>query len=144
MVFLLLVAAGGALVLQNLAMSAVAARASSLLIPLLLNSITGLCLFLGLLLWQAGPAGLKELAQVADWRAFLPGLLGSFFVLASLMGYQRLGAASTIALLIASQLACGLLADAIRFGPASLKPMTLFGALLLAAGAALVVSRAGR
>ncbi len=34
----------------------------------------------------------------------IPGLLGSFFVFASISGYQNVGAATTIAVLVASQL----------------------------------------
>ncbi len=44
----------------------------------------------------------------------LPGLLGSLFVFAGILGYQKLGAAATISILVASQLCMGLLADVYR------------------------------
>jgi transporter family-2 protein len=41
-------------------------------------------------------------------------LLGSFFVFASISGYQNVGAATTIAVLVASQLIGGLVMDVLR------------------------------
>jgi hypothetical protein len=43
-----------------------------------------------------------------------PGLLGSFFVFASISGYQNVGAATTIAVLVASQLIGGLVMDVVE------------------------------
>ncbi|SUI55498.1 Inner membrane protein ydcZ [Serratia marcescens] len=73
----------------------------------------------------------------------LPGLLGSLFVFAGILGYQKLGAAATISILVASQLCMGLLADVYRAGPAALRENlpALVGALLLVAGAYLVAKR---
>jgi transporter family-2 protein len=72
--------------------------------------------------------------------AVLPGLLGSFFVFAGIVGYQRVGAATTIGVLVASQLVAGLAADAFKSGAAPMRPsvVTLAGAALLILGAFLV------
>jgi Uncharacterized protein conserved in bacteria len=116
----LLIAAGGAIVLQNLMMTQIASSASTPLVALALNSLVGLALLLSLIAWRSGAAGFAELTATFGWRAALPGLLGTFFVFASLLGYQRLGAGTTVALLVASQLIAGLLIDALRTGAARL------------------------
>lgn len=137
----LLIAAGGAIVLQNLMMTQIASSASTPLVALALNSLVGLALLLSLIAWRSGAAGLAELTATFGWRAALPGLLGTFFVFASLLGYQRLGAGTTVALLVASQLIAGLLIDALRTGGARLDAPTLIGAALLIAGTTLVATR---
>lgn len=141
MVVALLIAAGGAIVLQNLMMTQIASSASTPLVALALNSLVGLALLLSLIAWRSGAAGLAELTATFGWRAALPGLLGTFFVFASLLGYQRLGAGTTVALLVASQLIAGLLVDALRTGAARLDAPTLIGAAMLIAGTALVATR---
>lgn len=67
-----------------------------------------------ILLLKHGAAGFQELAVSVKWWTLIPGLLGSFFVFASISGYQNVGAATTIAVLIASQLVGGLVIDLIR------------------------------
>ena len=61
-----------------------------------------------------GVAGFQELALSVKWWTLIPGLLGSFFVFASISGYQNVGAATTIAVLVASQLVGGLIMDLVR------------------------------
>lgn len=134
---LLLVAAGLALILQNLLMSATTERASSVLIPLVMNSTIGLGLLGGLLLWQGGVGTLREMVTMARPLHAVPGLLGSFFVFASLTGYRHLGAAPTIAILVSSQLMFGLGADLLRGGDLQLLPV--LGVMLLIIGSCLVV-----
>lgn len=134
---LLLVAAGLALILQNLLMSATTERASSVLIPLVMNSTIGLGLLGGLLLWQGGVGTLREMVTMARPLHAVPGLLGSFFVFASLTGYRHLGAAPTIAILVSSQLMFGLGADLLRGGDLQLFPV--LGVMLLIIGSCLVV-----
>jgi bacterial/archaeal transporter family-2 protein len=110
----LLIAAGAAIVGQNLLMSIMAASASSILVPLILNSAVGLVALVSLLVWREGADGFANIvASFRPWN-LLPGLLGSFFVFASILGYARLGAAPTIAILVSSQLAFGMLADVLR------------------------------
>lgn len=134
---LLLVAAGLALILQNLLMSATTERASSVLIPLVMNSTVGLGLLGGLLLWQGGVGTLREMVTMARPLHAVPGLLGSFFVFASLTGYRHIGAAPTIAILVSSQLMFGLGADLLRGG--DLQPLPILGVMLLIIGSCLVV-----
>jgi len=138
-----LAAAGISLVLQNILMVRITQSASTVLITLVVNSSVGLTALLLLLLARRGTAGLAEaIGAIRPW-ALLPGLLGSFVVFAGIWGYQRLGAAPTIAVLVASQLLAGLTFDAVRSGQMTLSgnAWQIAGAILLVIGAALVASR---
>jgi transporter family-2 protein len=106
-----------------------------------MNSAVGLSALLLILMWRAGAAGASEIVNTFRLWNVLPGLLGSFFVFASIVGYQRVGAASTIAILVASQLVIGLLVDFLRSDHFGWNSVTLVGALMLLAGAVLVASR---
>lgn len=138
--FFLLIAAGAALVIQNVLMARITGSMGSVLVALVLNSSIGLVLLTTLLLRKFGPGGLATIAAEFRWWFVLPGLLGSFFVFASITGYQRLGAAPTIALLVASQLLFGLAWDVFKGGTQGL-PQALLGSGLLMGGVALLVTR---
>ncbi|MCZ7466394.1 DMT family transporter [Rhizobium rhizogenes] len=139
-IFALLVGAGAAIVAQNILMAKISGNATTILVPLIMNSAVGLAVLTLLLIWRTGAAGVSEILHLfRPWNIF-PGLLGSFFVFASILGYQRIGAAATVAVLVASQLGFGLLTDVFRSG--NIAGITLFGAALLLAGAGLVAFRA--
>lgn len=139
----LLVAAGAALVVQNLLMAKITGAASTVLVALLMNSAVGLMLLLALLLLKAGMSGLSEVAGMFRLWFVIPGLLGTFFVYASITGYQTVGAAPTIAILVASQLVFGLAWDMSRSERLAGADISLaaIGAALLVSGAILIVSR---
>jgi len=143
MPFLLLVAAGAGLVIQNLLMARITGAASTILVALVVNAAVGLALLSALLLRRNGVAGISEL--VGSFRPWfiLPGLLGSFFVFASITGYQRLGAAPTIAILVASQLVFGLAWDLSRSQGLTFQGLiqAVIGAVLLVSGAFVILSR---
>ncbi|WP_437888532.1 DMT family transporter [Phytobacter sp. V91] len=138
-----LVAAGIGLVVQNMLMVRITQSASTILIAMLLNSLVGIVLFVSILLVKHGAAGFSELASTVHWWTIIPGLLGSFFVFASISGYQYLGAATTIAVLVASQLIGGLVMDVVRSQGVALKALVgpVCGAVLLVIGAWLVARR---
>lgn len=140
---LCLSAAGIGLVIQNTLMVRITQSSSTILIAMLLNSLVGIVLFTGILLLRNGSAGVMELVSSIRWWTLIPGLLGSFFVFASINGYQHLGAATTIAVLVASQLVGGLLMDIVRSDGISLRTlvMPVLGAILLVLGAWLVARR---
>lgn len=77
------------------------------------------------------------------WWTLIPGLLGSFFVFASISGYQNVGAATTIAVLVASQLIGGLVLDVLRSQGIPLRALIgpVCGAVMLVVGAWLVARR---
>jgi len=66
-----------------------------------------------------------------------------FFVFASISGYQNVGAATTIAVLVASQLIGGLMLDIFRSHGVPLRALfgPICGAILLVVGAWLVARR---
>jgi transporter family-2 protein len=138
-----LIAAGIGLVVQNMLMVKITQSASTILIAMLLNSLVGIVLFVSILLLKHGSAGFSELASTVHWWTIIPGLLGSFFVFASISGYQYVGAATTIAVLVASQLIGGLVMDVVRSQGVALKALMgpACGAVLLVIGAWLVARR---
>ncbi len=88
-------------------------------------------------------AGFNELASTVRWWTLIPGLLGSFFVFASISGYQNVGAATTIAVLVASQLIGGLVMDILKSNGIPLRALVgpVCGAVMLVVGARLVARR---
>lgn len=138
-----LIAAGVGLVLQNTLMVRITQSASTILIAMLLNSLVGIVLFVTILLLRHGAAGFQELALNVKWWTLIPGLLGSFFVFASISGYQNVGAATTIAILVASQLVGGLVIDLIRAQGVPIRALIgpVCGAVMLVVGAWLVARR---
>ncbi|EOF5838490.1 DMT family transporter [Salmonella enterica] len=138
-----LIAAGVGLVVQNSMMVRITQTSSTILIAMLLNSLVGIVLFVTILWFKQGAAGFGELVASVRWWTLIPGLLGSFFVFASISGYQNVGAATTIAVLVASQLIGGLALDIARSHGVTLCAMVgpAFGALLLVIGAWLIAKR---
>ncbi len=138
-----LIAAGVGLVLQNTLMVRITQSASTILIAMLLNSLVGIVLFVTILLLRHGAAGFQELALNVKWWTLIPGLLGSFFVFASISGYQNVGAATSIAVLVASQLVGGLVIDLIRAQGVPIRALIgpVCGAVMLVVGAWLVARR---
>lgn len=138
-----LIAAGIGLVVQNTLMVRITQSASTILIAMLLNSLVGIVLFVSILLIKHGVAGFQELYASVKWWTLIPGLLGSFFVFASISGYQYVGAATTIAVLVASQLIGGMVMDVVRSQGVALKALIgpVCGAVLLVIGAWLVARR---
>lgn len=139
----LLVAAGAALVVQNLLMAKITGAASSVLVALLMNSAVGLVLLSALILRKTGINGLSEIAGMFRLWFVIPGILGTFFVYASITGYQSVGAAPTIATLVTSQLLFGLAWDMSRSNSLTSNGIlpAAIGVALLVAGAILIVSR---
>jgi transporter family-2 protein len=142
--FSILAAAGVAVVMQNLLMVRITESVSTVLITLVINSSMGLALLLAALLLRNGINGIAEAFNAVHPWAILPGLLGSFFVFAGIIGYQKLGAAATIAVLVASQLIAGLLVDAYKadtsYAP-RISALSLLGVGLLVVGAVLIAHR---
>ncbi|MGL4721492.1 MAG: DMT family transporter, partial [Kluyvera intermedia] len=90
-----------------------------------------------------GLSGVNELVSTIKWWTLIPGLLGSFFVFASISGYQYVGAATTIAVLVASQLIGGLVMDIVKSHGIPWRALVgpVCGAVMLIIGAWLVARR---
>ncbi len=79
--------------------------------------------------------------QQAPWWIWVGGLLGAFFIIASIMLVPKLGAAVYVALVIAGQSMIALLLDHFGLFGFEVRPINLwraFGALLLLAGVGLI------
>jgi len=137
----LALAAGASLALQYTIMLAVMDRGIGPVSALLINSLVGLVLLVGIEAARYGPSFALDLLPRARLWFLLPGLLGTFFVFASLYGYRHQGAATTIVLVVAGQLVTGLALDGMGLTGAA-RPIaapTLIGTALLLLGTALVV-----
>jgi len=132
--------AGIAIVIQNLLMVRITEGASTVLIALVLNSSVGLVLLVSALLTKSGVGGIWEAVGSVRLWTILPGMLGSFFVFAGILGYQRIGATMTISILISSQLIAGLMADTIKANGGIARPSmaSLIGIGLLIMGTYMV------
>lgn len=142
LIFPLLAAAGIALVMQNLLMVRITESVSTVVITLVINSAMGLVLLLGTLLVRNGLAGIHETPQTIRPWVILPGLLGSFFVFAGIVGYQSVGAAVTISVLVSSQLVAGMLLDAYK-AQAAPSLLSVLGVVLLIVGVVLILRGRG-
>ena len=98
---------------------------------------------IGLVVQNTLMVRITQLVSSVRWWTLIPGLLGSFFVFASISGYQNVGAATTIAVLVASQLIGGLVLDILRSHGVPLRALVgpACGAVLLVVGAWLVARR---
>ncbi|MGE4291234.1 MAG: DMT family transporter [Desulfovibrio sp.] len=75
------------------------------------------------------------------WWMWLGGFMGAFFVAATILLAEKVGAGAMLAWIIASQLAAGMLLDhygALGYVVREISPLRLLGACLLVAGAVLV------
>ena len=126
-------------------LAAMLARGLGLLFALIMNSLVGLLLLCGVALAGDGGASLTDAARRLQPWFLASGLLGTFFVFASLRSYRALGVSpGNPALITAAQMVLGLLFDAT--GAYVIQPKALglgawVGAALLICGVALIVSR---
>jgi transporter family-2 protein len=144
MAFALPLLAGCALVAQNAVMAAMQARGLGMLSAFIANSLVGLTLLCAIALAKEGSAPFADMARRLQLWFVAPGLLGTFFVFASLRSYHSIGAAPTIALATAAQMLSGMLLDATGahvLHPRPLDARAWVGAALLICGVALIVSR---
>ncbi len=137
----LALAGGFLLALQNLVLSSLAARGLAFPAVLLLNTLVGLVLLLSINVATTGSAFVGHITAAWTPWYLVPGLLGTFVVFAMVFGYSRVGAAAPTIGLIAGQILAAFLIDALQVGPTSrpLSLMSVLGAVLVAAGAAVVV-----
>jgi len=137
----LALAAGIALAVQNLVLSGIAARGLAFPLVLLLNTLVGLALLLTINLATTGTSFIGAMATAWKPWFLVPGLLGTFVVFCMVFGYSRAGAAAPTVGLIAGQVLASVVLDAMQIGAGSrpLSATSVIGAVLVAAGATLVV-----
>src|ERR671911_1699193 len=96
-----------------------------------------------LLVWERSFAGIRAAAQEPAWL-WIGGLMSVFIVLAVTVGPPRIGVAATIGVVIAGNLVMAAVIDRYGLFGQEVIPIDrwrLLGLLLLAAGAALLLSR---
>lgn len=119
------------MIVQNLVMTGLSECSAYALVPLVMNSAAGLAALSGLLFWQTGCSMVRTTLAPAPLALLVPGLLGTFFVFASLTDYRNVDAAPTTAALDTSQLVSGMIVGIFRAEHEQLLP--ILGAVLLAA-----------
>jgi transporter family-2 protein len=124
------------LVVQNAILLQVKAEAGSTWAALWLNTVVGLVLLSAIVLAFEGAKPFARLLSTPSWWFVAPGLLGAVFVFASLSGFARFGAGTTVGILIASQLGAAVIFDYAR-GDAP-EWATILGVMLLVSGATLI------
>ena len=96
-----------------------------------------------LLVWERSFAGVRAALHEPAWL-WIGGLMSLFIVIAITVGPPRIGVTATIGIVIAGNLVSAALIDRYGFFGQDVIPIDrwrLFGLLLLAAGAALSLSR---
>ncbi len=138
-----LVLVGALSALQPSVNARLAERVGGFLPSALISFAVG-TLALALIVVASGRAAGLAAAARAPWWELTGGLIGAVYVASTIVAFPRLGTAGGMAAVIASQLAAGLLLDragAFGFPQADITPARLAGAVLLVAGAALVLRR---
>lgn len=136
---LLAFAAGAAIAVQFAVNSELRGAVDSPLLAAGISFLVGtVVLFAGVLFTRGVPPAFFSAAAGAPWWAWAGGLLGAFFVFASVVLTPRMGAASTIAFIIAGQMAASIILD--QFGLLNVPVQT--ASFLRLGGAALVISGA--
>ena len=132
---------GAILALQPVINANVAGRVGHPMSAALVSvSITFLALLLSTLALRAPLPSPRLLANVPPWL-LTGGLIGAVFLFVSLFAAPRLGVATTIALLIAGQLAAALIVDHFGWLGVPLRPVNPYrflGACCLVAGVLLI------
>ncbi len=104
--------------------------------------VVGLAVILGAMLALRAPLPTYEqiaAAPTPSW--FAGGILSALYIFALITIAPRLGAASTVALVVAGQIACSLMIDhfgLLGFATREASPLRLFGLGMMAAGVALI------
>lgn len=140
---LLAVAAGAGLTIQIGMNSTLSRTIGSTLWASVTNFTIGLLALVICALALGGRIAPASIAQVPAW-AWLGGLLGAGYVASATLLGPRLGALALLALLLAGQLLSALLVDqvgALGFPRVPVTSTRLLGAVLLVAGALLIVRR---
>lgn len=140
-VILLALLAGAGLVVQS-EMLATISRAHGLWGALLVNTAVG-AVIIGAGVASQGTAFLASVRASLSWWYLVPGMIGTFFVLANVMAYTRLGALAAAALIITAQFTAAALADGLGLTGAGtgLSLPRLLGVGLLIAGSLLTLPK---
>jgi transporter family-2 protein len=133
--------AGMGIATQALINTRLGAAAGSPLVAAVISFAVGLTSLLCVLVFQpAGTVKTHALATAPAW-AFLGGALGAFFILVTIYGVPRVGAAAWLSAAVLGQVTFSLVADHFGFFGVNVHPVTLprlMGIVLVIAGVVMV------
>jgi transporter family-2 protein len=139
---LLAIAAGAVLSIQVGVNSVLRQGIGSPIIAALISFLVGTVFLLGYaFVTRAAWPTTQALAKLPLW-AWLGGALGAYYVATAIVVAPKLGAANVVCLMIAAQLITALLLDhygLVGFAQHGINPARIAGALLLVAGAVMIV-----
>ncbi len=138
---LLMLCAGAAVALQPSINARLAEKVGILESACISFAVGAAALFLAVLC--SGKLTVRELPEAAWWE-WTGGILGAFFVSATILSIPRIGTAAAMAVAISAQLLTGLFLDhfgILGFGGMQLDAKRMLGAALLLMGAGLIVHR---
>lgn len=141
MLVLLMACGGVAVALQPSINARLAQRVGAYESSLISFAVGTLCMLAVVLM--AGRGSLRNVLDTSWWE-LTGGLLGAFFVTMTIIAVPRLGTAAVMSMIIAGQLATGVLLDqygAFGMRQIALTPLRGLGIALLCLGAALVVRK---
>ncbi len=137
----LMLCAGAAVALQPSINARLAERVGILESACISFAVGAAALFLAVL--SSGKGTVRGLPEAAWWE-WTGGILGAFFVSATILSVPRIGTAAAMAVSISAQLLTGLLLDhfgILGFGGIQLDTKRMLGTALLLLGAGLIVHR---
>jgi len=139
--YVLVVAAGMALALQQVLNANLRVGLGSPWWAGTANYIVGLLAMLFVALLAPGPRPTLETMSNIHWLTWMGGLLGATFIATGILMVPRVGAATTLVLVVVGQMVCALLVD--HFGVLgvpqhSASPVRLAGVALLILGVVLI------
>jgi bacterial/archaeal transporter family-2 protein len=133
--------AGMGIAMQALINTRLGAAAGSPLVAAVISFAVGLTSLLCVLIVQpSGTVKMNALASAPVW-AFLGGALGAFFILMTIYGVPRVGAAAWLSAAVLGQVTFSLIADHYGFFGVNVHPVTvprLMGIALVIAGVVMV------
>ena len=139
--YLLVIAAGMAVALQQVVNAHLRVALGSPWWTGSASYLVGLLAMLVMALLAPGPRPTLDAIANAHWLSWTGGLLGALFIATGILLVPRLGAATTLVLIVVGQMICSLVVD--HFGVLGVpqhdaSPLRLAGAALLIVGVVLI------
>ncbi|GGI20816.1 DMT family transporter [Oxalicibacterium faecigallinarum] len=139
--YLLVVAAGASVAFQQVLISNLRLQIGSAWWAAVASYLVGLLFTLIVAAIAPGPKLAEVLPRSGDWLPWMGGIFGAIFLAITIMMVPKLGAATTISLIIVGQMMLSLIMDHFGLFGLPIQPISLLklaGAGLLIAGVALI------
>lgn len=139
--YLLVVAAGASVALQQVLISNLRVQIGSAWWAAVASYLVGLLFTLAIALVAPGPKFNELIPKNGDWLPWTGGIFGAIFLAITILMLPKLGAATTISLIIVGQMTLSLIMDHFGLLGLPVQPVSLLkmaGAGLLILGVALI------